>query len=868
MNQQINLGEQAFLPVGSSLTLDGDVTFTGTVSGAGYPPGGADSEIQFNSSGVFGASSTIAIDNTYKYLKITEPLTGAGVGYGEIDFYNNSGSPLGSLYVETSTGAMVLGTALTTVEMNNAGTVGINIGGSFEASAALQVNSTTKGFLSPRNSNPTGITSPATGLQVYNTTTNELNVYNGTSWVAVGTPTLPAGANTQLQFNNSGVFGASSSLTWNGTTLTATRFAGTQIDVNGTKAIDLSVGTGRNLLTSGGTFVLDWQNSILSSSGGTSINWSSRELRGATGTLALTWANTGVTLATSKTLSFTDASTNTVILQAPTSVTSYTLKWPVAQGSAGYVMLNDGSGNLSWGANGAGLLNQNTYTVGTASGTYTGSTTVFNLPFTYVQDGKSLQVMYNGQVLVSGVDYSETSNTSVTFASALTVGYTATFRTTTATTPSNTSVAQFQNYVIGTASGTYTGSLTVYNLPFAYTQNAKSLEVYYDGVQLIPGDDYTETTSTSITTTQSLVSGQKIAFRTISTIGNAAAVTALRENYVVGTSSGNYTGSTTVFNLINSFTPGGINLLVYLDGDLQTVGAGNDYVETNSTTVTFNNALTASQTVAFLFSQTVAPTGTVTSATAGQLAYYPSTGSTISGTPVLSLSGTRVVASNMVDTGGLRATSNSTFASGVGVEILYQSGSGIIESYDRTGAAFVPMIIVADGMSIRNISTEKIGFSSTGGVNILGTTTNDNAGAGFVGEYITSALDRSSGVTLLNQTAKTIVSIALTAGDWDVSGAFGFSPQTAVTGTGIRGGVYDTTDTLPPETYDAHPDSANGRIAVIYYWPSGSVAEQTRNIPTFRVSLAAPKTLYLIEYATFSAGTATGYGYLGARRAR
>jgi hypothetical protein len=173
--------------------------------------------------------------------------------------------------------------------------------------------------------------------------------------------------------------------------------------------------------------------------------------------------------------------------------------------------------------------------------------------------------------------------------------------------------------------------LTLFNLPFAYTQDGKSIQVFYDGVQLVPSDDYTETSSTSVTATQSLVTGSKIAFRTISAAGTALAVTSLRENYVVGTSSGNYTGSTTVFNLINTYTPGGINLQVYLDGDLQTVGASNDYVETNSTTVTFNNTLIAGQTVAFLFSQaSVGVGGLVSSGTANTFAVYASSGSTVS----------------------------------------------------------------------------------------------------------------------------------------------------------------------------------------------------------------------------------------------
>ena len=546
-----------------------------------------------------------------------------------------------------------------------------------------------------------------------------------TSWTTI--VTAPAGANTQIQFNNAGSFGASSGLTWDGTSIgvASINAAGTlsltnnttnlqfaylsgytgyrNINFRGNSGDDLFLGlhytsgtpdytlldsynsplairvapANTILLTSTATgavtdasaiaridsttqgflpprMTTTQKNAIASPSTGlivfdTTLGYL-QEWNGSAWTNVapgsppagssgqLQYNNGGafggaLSLTTDGTkLSFKDSGSNTVSFQAPTAITSsYAIKWPTAQGAANQAMVNDGSGNLSWGSTGTGSVTQNTYTVGTPSGTYTGSTTVFNLPFTYVQDGKSLQVMYNGQVLVSGVDYSETSNTSVTFTNPLTVGYTTVFRYITPQNPSNTSVAQYVNYVIGTASGTYTGSTTVYNLPFAYTQDGKSLGVFYDGVQLIPGDDYTETTSTSITTTMALTSGQKIAFRTISTIGNAAAVTALRENYVVGTPNGNYTGSTTVFNLINSYVPGGINLQVYVDGDLQTVGVSNDYQETNTTTVTFNFALTSGQTVAFLFSQTVAATGTVTSATSSQIAYYPSTGSTIAG---------------------------------------------------------------------------------------------------------------------------------------------------------------------------------------------------------------------------------------------
>jgi len=53
--------------------------------------------------------------------------------------------------------------------------------------ALLELSSTTKGFLPPRltTTERGNITSPATGLTIYNTTTNKLNFYSGSAWEAV-----------------------------------------------------------------------------------------------------------------------------------------------------------------------------------------------------------------------------------------------------------------------------------------------------------------------------------------------------------------------------------------------------------------------------------------------------------------------------------------------------------------------------------------------------------------------------------------------------------------------------------------------------------------------------------------------------------
>ena len=67
------------------------------------------------------------------------------------------------------------------------------------ASAELDVTSTTKGFLPPRltTTQRNAISSPATGLTIYNTTLNCMEYFNGTGWLnhCTGAITAPTGGN-------------------------------------------------------------------------------------------------------------------------------------------------------------------------------------------------------------------------------------------------------------------------------------------------------------------------------------------------------------------------------------------------------------------------------------------------------------------------------------------------------------------------------------------------------------------------------------------------------------------------------------------------------------------------------------------------
>lgn len=142
---------------------------------------------------------------------------------------------------------------------------------------------------------------------------------------------------------------------------------------------------------------------------------------------------------------------------------------------------------------------------------------------------------------------------------------------------------------------------------------------------------------------------------------------------------------------------------------------------------------------------------------------------------------------------------------------------------------------------------------------IAGTGTNDSAAAGMVGEIITSSLAAGSATALTTATPKTITSIALTPGDWDVSGVVDFLPAATTSITVLAEGASAVTNTLgADDTYAS--DSMAATVP-------GAVA-QRKNIPTQRISIAANTTIYLIASATFTVAAMTGFGTIRARRVR
>lgn len=164
------------------------------------------------------------------------------------------------------------------------------------------------------------------------------------------------------------------------------------------------------------------------------------------------------------------------------------------------------------------------------------------------------------------------------------------------------------------------------------------------------------------------------------------------------------------------------------------------------------------------------------------------------------------------------------------------------------------------GASLGAATATSLTFSSTSG--IIGTTTNDNAAAGSVGEFVTVTVVDGSAVSLTNAVAGNITSISLSAGDWDVWGDVHFTGNTITLVQDLLGWISTTSATLPQAVlYNIVIYGATG-VAV---FATGSAAFNT---PQIRLSLATTTTVYLSAYADFTTSTCTAFGSICARRRR
>lgn len=132
-----------------------------------------------------------------------------------------------------------------------------------------------------------------------------------------------------------------------------------------------------------------------------------------------------------------------------------------------------------------------------------------------------------------------------------------------------------------------------------------------------------------------------------------------------------------------------------------------------------------------------------------------------------------------------------------------------------------------------------------------GVTDASDAAAGKVGQLLSAT---ASNVALTNATAINVVSLTLTPGDWDVTGAVNLRPSGGTVTQFIAGMV--TTSASSPVFPNRIVDSGSFTGVEEYA------------LPTVRYSVSANTTIYLVVSAGFTSGTATSDGLLRARRVR
>ncbi len=253
--------------------------------------------------------------------------------------------------------------------------------------------------------------------------------------------------------------------------------------------------------------------------------------------------------------------------------------------------------------------------------------------------------------------------------------------------------------------------------------------------------------------------------------------------------------------------------------------------------------------------------GVVASGTAGQLTYYATTGSSVSGNAnhtvnagamthgvAASVQGSVILAGSVGGTTTLAAptTGTGTMTLQAGTDTLV----GRATTDTLTNKTFVAPVLGA-------ASATSLSFSSTSG--IIGTATNDSAAAGSVGEYIESVVTNASPTSGFSSgAAKNVTSISLTAGDWDVEGTVLTVPIGGTTTTSISAGISTTTNTLPASELRNQNDGNSQAAGFQVSLP----------LPRIRVSLAAPATVYLVGRFSFAVSTMSAAGFINARRVR
>jgi len=151
---------------------------------------------------------------------------------------------------------------------------------------------------------------------------------------------------------------------------------------------------------------------------------------------------------------------------------------------------------------------------------------------------------------------------------------------------------------------------------------------------------------------------------------------------------------------------------------------------------------------------------------------------------------------------------------------------------------------------------------STTADGIVGTTTNDNASAGYVGQLIFSQIASGSSVVLSNSTPANITTISVTAGDWDIFGNVVFLTNSGTPDSNLIAAWTSNASASPPA--QDYAGTTFSPAEAVY----GRTLPPAFSVPMQRYSLSSTTTIYLSVKCQFTLGTVKAYGSIYARRVR
>lgn len=181
--------------------------------------------------------------------------------------------------------------------------------------------------------------------------------------------------------------------------------------------------------------------------------------------------------------------------------------------------------------------------------------------------------------------------------------------------------------------------------------------------------------------------------------------------------------------------------------------------------------------------------------------------------------------------------------------------TAIAAKLDTVSAAATYATIVND-----NLKAPKASPVFTGNVtiptawSIAGYVDGSSRAAGQIGELLTNS---GSGQPMTTNVNANVVSLGLTAGDWEVEGTITFTPAAGTTISGILAGIGTASATLPA-------NNTGGFTFINAAFNAGT--QQIISTPKYTIKIAASTTVFLIAQTGFGTSTMTTSGFIKARR--